>query len=260
MGFSALILDRSGPIASITLNRPDVHNAFDETLIAELTEGFTVLSGDDTVRAIVLSGAGDSFCAGADISWMKRMAAFSRAENLADARRLQQMLAAVYESAKVTIARINGAAVGGGAGLAAACDVAISTDAAVFAFSEVRLGIAPAVIAPYVLQRTGAGAARAKFVSGERFGAQEALRIGLVDEVVPTTELDAAVSTVTDSILRCGPAAIAATKSLLRQINGKPPAGCAETTVDAIAELRASLEGQEGIRAFLEKRKPDFAG
>ncbi len=259
MSYSALILARSGPVASITLNRPDVHNAFDESFIAELTACFTTLSNNDAVRAIVITGAGDSFCAGADIAWMKRMAAFSRRENLDDARRLQQMLIAIYESPKATIARVNGAAIGGGAGLAAACDLAISSDTAAFAFSEVRLGIAPAVIAPYVLQKIGVGAARAKFVTGERFSAQEALRIGLVDRVVPQSELDEAVSQVTDSILRCGPAAIAATKLLLRQIAGKAPAECGQTTVEVIADLRTSDEGQEGIRAFLEKRKPNFA-
>ncbi len=253
-----LLSDISGPVARVTLNRPNVHNAFDNALVAELTEAFTRLSEECNVRVVVITGAGASFCAGADLAWMGRTAEYSREENVADARRLQQMFAALAECPKVTIARVNGSAMGGGGGLVAACDIAIAAEDAAFAFSEVRLGLAPGVIAPYVVQKIGTGAAWALFVTGEKFDAAEARRLGLVQQVVPTAGLDAAVSKTVQRALGAGPEAVAAVKRLLREIDGRPPGAVAGITAECIADLRVSAEGQEGIQAFLEKRKPGW--
>ena len=258
MDYSRIELKTESAVAAVALNRPEVRNAFDESLISELTDCITGLCEDESIRAVILSGAGASFCAGADLAWMQRIAGYSRMENIADAGNLYRMLGAIYGCPKPTIAKVHGAAIGGGAGLVAACDIAIAAADAVFAFSEVRLGIAPAVIAPYVIQKIGVGAARALFVTGERFSASEALRIGLVHEVVPAAELEDAVESKVQAVLKCGPNAIAATKHLLREIAGCTPSEAAETTIECIADLRVSPEGQEGIQAFLEKRKTEF--
>lgn len=254
-----LLVESRDAVATVTLNRPDVHNAFDDALIAALTDSFTQIGRDASVRVIVLKGAGVSFCAGGDLTWMARMAGYSHAENLEDARGLQRMFAAIADCPKVTIAQVHGAAMGGGAGLVAACDIAIAATEAKFAFSEVRLGLAPAVIAPYVLQKVTPGAARALFVTGERFSAEEALRIGLVQQVTPAGELAAAVQRKVEQVLPAGPEAIAAVKRLLRSLAGRTPVEAAEATVECLAALRVGQEGQEGIHAFLEKRKPGFA-
>lgn len=255
---SPLSLETNGPVATLTLNRPALHNAFDDALIASLTDTYARLSADPAVRVVVLAGAGASFCAGADLAWMGRMAAYTHEENLADARALQQMLASIANCPKVTVARVQGAALGGGAGLVAACDIAAASEDAQFGFTEARLGLAPAVIAPYVLQKMGMGAARALFVTGRRFGADEALRLGLVQSVVPADQLDAATQTVVADALKAGPEAVAAIKTLLRAIDGQTPDAAAPITVDCIAALRVSDEGQEGIGAFLAKRKPNW--
>jgi methylglutaconyl-CoA hydratase len=259
MSYTRLLLDRAGSVATVTLNRPDVHNAFDEILIAELTEVYTRLNADPGVRAIVLQGAGTSFCAGADLHWMARMADYTPEENRADARALQQMLAAIAHSPKVTLARVQGVAMGGGVGLVAVCDLAIAAPEAHFALSEVRLGLVPAIIGPYVLEKVGLGTARALFVTGERFTAEEARRIGLVQQVVPIEELDAALQRNISLVLQAGPEAIATAKRLLRTLANRTPDDAAEETIACIAALRVGAEGQEGIRAFLEKRKPGFA-
>jgi enoyl-CoA hydratase/carnithine racemase len=245
-------------VATITLDRPEVHNAFDEQLIAELTANIGSASDDAAVRVIVLRGNGPSFCAGADLAWMKRMAAYSREENVEDAWNLQRLFAAIAKSPKVTIARVHGAAIGGGAGLAAACDIAIATAEAMFAFSEVRLGLVPAVIAPYVIRKIGIGAARALFVTAERFTAETALRIGLIQQIVTANELDSAVEATARRIRGTGPTAVATAKDLMDRIAGLSPVQAAGVTVECIADLRVTAEGQEGIRAFLEKRRPDF--
>ena len=258
MDYKRILVESQGPIATITLNRPEAHNAFDEVMITEITGAVTELSVVSHVRAIALTGAGGSFCAGADLDWMRRVAGFTREENLADALNLQRMFASIAESPKVTIARVNGAALGGGAGLVAVCDIAIAVDFAKLGFTEVRLGLAPAVIAPFVIERIGPGAARALFVTGDRISAEEAQRIGLIHSVASASDLDAVVSRITGSVLASGPHAISETKRLLREINGKTPAESAESTVACIADLRAGEEGQEGIRAFLEKRTPSF--
>lgn len=253
-----LLTDTNGPVATVTLNRPDVHNAFDEALIGGLTDAFVHLAEDASIRVVVLTGTGTSFCAGGDLAWMRRMAGYSQEENVRDAHLLQQMFTAIADCPKVTIARVHGAAMGGGAGLVAACDVAIAAEDATFAFSEVRLGLAPATIAPYVVQKIGMGAARALFVTGQRFGAQEALRLGLVQQVTPTEELDEAVDKAVRNALGAGPEAVSAIKRLLREIDGKTAGEVADVTTECIAGLRVSPEGQEGIRAFLGKRKPEW--
>lgn len=259
MNYTCLVLENGGPAVRVTLNRPDVHNAFDETLIAELTDCFARLNDDPAARVIVLAGAGASFCAGADLGWMGRMAGYTRDENRADAQALQRMFAAIAHCSKVTIARVHGAAIGGGAGLAAVCDIAVAAHEATFALSEVRLGLVPAVIAPYVMEKIGAGAARALFLTGERFPAQEALRLGLVQRVVPTDELDATIADTIALARQAGPNAVATAKQLLRDIAGKTPDEAAAITVECIADVRVGREAQEGIRSFLEKRKPSFA-
>lgn len=259
MPYTTLHVEQQEPIVWITLNRPDVHNAFDETLIAELTDVFVDLSTQQNVRAVVLQGAGASFCAGADLNWMRRVADYSHTQNLQDAAELERMFATIAACPAVTIARVHGAAIGGGAGLVAVADIAVASEETVFAFSEVRLGLAPAVIAPYVLQKVGVGMARAWFVTGERFHAGDAWRAGLVQQVVPTADMDTAVQNRVKAVLQAGPGAVAAVKRLLREISGLSPEQAGALTTECIATLRVSPEGQEGIRAFLEKRRPRFA-
>lgn len=259
MAFSYLELKVDGAVAEVTLNRPEVRNAFDEKLVGELTACYKDLTDDPAVRAIILCGAGETFCAGADLGWMERMAGYSRDENIADARRMQHMFATIAECPKVTIACVQGAAIGGGLGLVTVCDIAVAAEDTRFAFSEVRLGLAPAVIAPYVLRKIGPGAARALFVTGERFKAADALRMGLIAEMAYLGDLHARVTRIVAAAVQAGPNAVAAVKNLLRDIEGGIPSECAETTAACIASLRASDEGQEGIRAFLEKRKPSFS-
>jgi methylglutaconyl-CoA hydratase len=260
MTYSRLLVERQGTVLTITLNRPAQHNAFDEVVISELTAAYTQAGADSAVRVVVLKGAGPSFCAGADLNWMRRMIDYSQEENLEDSRALQRMFAAIAHCPKVTLAQVHGAAIGGGAGLVAVCDLAIVAQDTKFALSEVRLGIVPAVIAPYVVEKVGIGAARALFVTGERFDGMEALRIGLAQQVTTVEELPAVVQRKADLIGQSGPEAVAAAKKLLRDLAGKTPDQAAEITVACIAAIRVSPEGQEGTRAFLEKRKPNFSG
>ena len=244
-------------VAIVTMNRPDVHNAFDETLIARLTGIFTALDDDPDVRAVVLLGAGRSFCAGADLNWMRRMAAFDHAENLADANALATMLRTLYALSKPTIARVHGAAFGGGVGLVAACDIAIAAQDTVFALSEARLGIIPATISPYVMEAIGARQARRYFLTGERFTAAEAFRIGLLHDIVPLAELDERVNEMLGALMIAGPAAQLECKALIRGVAHRPiDADLITGTALHIADVRASPEGKEGVAAFLEKRKP----
>jgi methylglutaconyl-CoA hydratase len=256
----SVLIDRTPPITRITLNRPDTHNAFDETLIARLTEVFESLRDDATTRVVVLQGAGKSFCAGADLHWMGKMVNYSFAENLEDARALARMFEMIDHCPKPVVGRVHGAAIGGGAGLVAVCDVVVATPDARFAFSEVKLGLIPAVIAPYVVRKIGYGNARALFLTGERFDAEIALRIGLVHRLAPADQLDAAVEAVVGNLLQNGPNAMAAAKMLLHATQTLPADELRSLTVARIAELRVSPEGQEGIRAFLEKRTPNFGG
>jgi methylglutaconyl-CoA hydratase len=251
------LADRSDGVVRLTLNRPDVHNAFDDRLIAELTQALESLGEDDGVRAVVLTGAGKSFSAGADLNWMRRMAGHSDEENLADARALARLMQTLNELPKPTVARVNGAALGGGTGLVACCDIAIASDKASFGTTEARLGIIPAVIGPYVIAAIGPRQAKRLMLTGERIPASEAARIGLVHEVAPAEGLDAAINAVLDDLLRCGPKAIAAAKRLVRDLTGRPiTAEIVDDTAQRIAQLRATAEARDGIVAFLEKRRP----
>ena len=251
-----VLLERDGPVVTLTLNRPAVHNAFDEALIAALTGHFLELADDEGVRVVVLTGMGKSFSAGADLNWMKRAAAYDEEQNRADARALAIMLKCLDELPKPTIARVNGAALGGGVGLVAACDFAIAAETAVFATSEVRLGLVPGVISPFVIRAIGGRQARRYFMTAERFDAVTAKAIGLVHEVVATDQLDAAVTKVIGELLQGGPTAQGAAKQLVKLVQSMPQGGSllTEGTVGAIAEARGSAEGKEGIGAFLEKR------
>ncbi|HEX8010067.1 MAG TPA: enoyl-CoA hydratase/isomerase family protein [Casimicrobiaceae bacterium] len=255
--YATLQLDIRNAVALITLNRPEVHNAFDETLIAELTAALHATEADPTVRAVVLLGAGESFCAGADLNWMRKMARFSRAQNLADAKALATMLATLDTLAKPTIARVHGAAFGGGVGLVACCDLAVAAHDATFAFSEARLGLIPATISPYVIEAIGARAARRYFLTAERFSAAEAYRLGLVHELVPAQELDARINELLGFLVTAGPCAQAESKVLIRAVAQRPvDARVLADTARRIAQVRASPEAREGVAAFLAKRKP----
>jgi len=250
------------PTARITLTRPDVRNAFDEVLIAELAQAVGEIARsfetdpEQAPRALVLTGEGTAFCAGADMNWMRRSARFSREENEADAGRFAAMLRALDELPIPTVARVNGACLGGGMGLISCCDIVVAADAADFGFTEVRLGIAPAVISAFVLPKIGASGARRYFLTGEIFKAAEAKAIGLVHEVVPGEALDGAVARVSDAISGNGPRAVAAAKQLIREALALRRDDAIENAVRTIAALRASPEGQEGLGAFLEKRRP----
>ena len=254
-GFRTLLIEVRNAVALVALNRPEVHNAFDETLIAELTEALTELDHADDVRAVVLLGTGRSFCAGADLNWMRRMAGYGKAENLADARSLAQLLSTLANLSKPTVARVHGNAFGGGVGLVACCDVALGAQDATFALSEAKLGLIPATIAPYVVDAIGARQARRYFVTAERFTAAEAYRIGLLHDIAPVQELDARVNEVLGAILTAGPRAQAEAKRLIRAVAHRPiDAAVIESTAQHIATVRASAEAREGVAAFLGKR------
>jgi len=245
-----------GPVTTVTLARPDSHNALDAALIEELTRCFEEISDDERVRVVVLAGEGRSFCAGADVGYMRETANFSYEENLEDARRLAMMYWTVDECPKPVVARVQGAAMGGGSGLVAVADVAVADPETRFAFSEVRLGIAPATIAPFVVRKIGVSHARSLFVTGERFGAERAQEIGLVHEIVSGNDLDAAVDEKVRELLQGGPVAQATLKGLLRRLETTEPMEAPGLTARVISELRTGEEGQEGLAAFLEKRDP----
>jgi methylglutaconyl-CoA hydratase len=246
---SALRLERAGDVLRVTLARPERRNAFDAALIAELTAAFAEI-GD--ARAVVLAGDGASFSAGADVDWMRSSIELSFEENVADALRLRELLEAIDSCPAPVVARVQGHALGGGCGLVACCDVVVAEEKAQFAFSEVKLGIVPAVISPFALAKIGSSAARRYFVTGERFSAEVALRIGLVHEVA--VDLDAAVEAVVGELLSAGPNAARAAKELARRPHS------AQETTEAIAAHRTSPEGQDGLRAFLERRAPGWTG
>jgi methylglutaconyl-CoA hydratase len=243
-------------VATITLARPELHNAFNETLIDELSRCITGLGTDDNVRLIILTGDGKSFCAGADINWMKSMVEYSHEENLRDSQALADMFKIIDECPKPVVGKINGAAFGGGVGLVAVCDVAVAADNTRFSFSEVKLGIVPSVISPYVIPRIGPGHARKLFITGERFDAETAHQIGLVHRVVFPEELDSAVAEVVGFLMENGPTAMHEVKLLVAKWQEMDKDQFRKYTVDKIAELRTSPEGKDGLTAFLEKRKP----
>jgi methylglutaconyl-CoA hydratase len=260
MSFTLLQVTRDGPVVHVTLNRPEVRNAFNETLITELLTWATTVSIDRTIRCAVLSGAGQAFCAGADVTWMARQIEYSREDNVRDAMTGARMFDALDTLPFPLIGRIHTAALGGGTGLAAVCDVAVADDPCVFGFTEVRLGIVPALISPYVVAKIGRSAARDLFLTGRRFSAQRAYELGLVHAVVSTAELDATVASYVRDILAAGPEAVATAKELIAKVWSRVPSESASLTADTIAGRRVSAEGQEGLRAFLEKRKPGWDG
>ena len=249
----------AGAVATITLNRPEVRNAFNDDMIAEVTGAFVALGGRDSVRCIVLAAEGKAFCAGADLNWMRRMADYTRAENLADAAALAEMLRVMYECPKPTIARIQGDVYAGGMGLVAACDMAVSVDTANFCLSEVKLGLIPATISPYVIRAMGARAAHRYFLTAERFDAKEAHRIGFVHEVVSADQLDAKVAELTNALVSASPNAVRSCKTLVQEVAGQDiKAALIDRTVEGIADIRTSSEGREGVQSFLQKRKPSW--
>jgi methylglutaconyl-CoA hydratase len=249
-------LVRDGPVARVWLNRPDVRNAFDGLMVSELRKTLFDLGTLDAVRVIVLGGRGASFCAGADLQWMKSTAAFTREENLREAQALADLFFTVYESPKPVVARVHGAALGGGAGLVAACDIPVAALGTQFGFTEVRLGIIPAVISPYVVSKIGESAARELFLTGERFEAVKACEIGLVRQAVPEEDLDQVVEARIGELLKSAPRAVAEAKSLIREVAWRRVEDVQRYTVERIADIRISAEAQEGMKAFLEKRKP----
>jgi methylglutaconyl-CoA hydratase len=256
----SLAIERQGPIGLITMNRPERHNAFDDALIAELTESLRSMEAEDGIRVVVLSGAGKSFSAGADLNWMKRMAGFSKEENQRDAMGLGALMRTLAHLRKPTVARVHGAAYGGGVGLVACCDVAVASQAATFALSEAKLGLIPAVISPYVVSAIGERAARRYFLTAERFDAAEAWRLGLVHDLGSTDgDMDEKIGTIIDAMLACGPAAQREAKELIRAVAQRPVTSeVIQDTAERIARLRSSPEGREGVAAFLEKRRTSW--
>jgi methylglutaconyl-CoA hydratase len=247
-----------GPVTKVTLNRPEVRNALNEELIQALTAWARSVPDDGSVRAVVLQGAGSVFCAGADLQWMSKLVDYSHDENLADASEAARMFLAIDTLPVPVIARVHGAALGGGTGLAAVCDVVVAAEDATFGLTEVTLGILPAMISPYVIRKIGLSAARELCLSGARFSAARAREIGLVHEIVAADRLDLTVDRHVQSFLKAAPSAVAATKRLLAHVAGLHPADVLPMTVEAIAAQRVSPEGQEGMRAFLEKRAPGW--
>jgi len=249
----------AGAVATVTLNRPEVRNAFNDAVIVELTQAFTHLGQDPQIRVIVLAAEGPAFCAGADLNWMRRMADYTHAENLADAGQLAEMLRVIYTCPKPTVARIQGDVYAGGMGLVAACDMAVSVDTANYCLSEVKLGLYPATISPYVIRAMGARAAHRYFLTAERFEAAEALRIGFVHAVVGAEQLNAKLAEITQGLASASPNAVRECKTLLHDVAGKDiDAALIAHTVQGIASIRASAEGKEGVQSFLQKRKPSW--
>jgi len=254
---SVIVTKDARGVATVAINRPQVRNAIDDTVIRSLTDAFKTLGADDETRIVVLTGRGVAFSAGADLDWMRRMAAGGEAENFASAKTISAMLRTLNELPKPTIARINGAAYAAGVGLIAACDIAVAVEEAVFSISEVRIGLVPSTISPYVLAAIGARAARRYFLTGEPFSAADACRLGLVHKVVPPTGLDEVVEDVISALLAGGPHSQSRAKRLIAEVAGRPVDDALEVlTARSIAEARASPEGREGIEAFLNKRRP----
>lgn len=257
----SILVEVDDSVGILTLNKPERHNALDGDLISEIATGLMALEADPEVRVIVLSSVGKSFCAGADINWMKQTAHHTAEENEQDARNLADLLATLQELSKPTVARVQGPAYGGGVGLIAACDIAVASYDALFALTEVKLGITPAVISPYILAAIGERYGRRFMLSGERFSAAEAYRIGLVHEIVPGEEqLDEAIGEIVDSLLKGGPNAQTECKSLIRSVSGRPIDDyIREETIRRAAYVRTTSEAQEGLSAFLDKRKPNWS-
>ena len=257
---SHILLEIDGPIGIVTLNNAEKHNAFDDVLITGLTAAFQSLDTNNNVRAVILSAIGKSFSAGADLNWMKRVAGYSQDENLRDATALATLMSTLYGLSKPTIARVQGAAYGGGVGLVACCDIAVGTQSASFSLSEVKLGLIPAVISPYVIAAIGARAAHRYFLTAERFDAAEAFRLGLLHELAADDEaMDEKINDIVTALLSCSPNAISEGKNLIAAVANRPiDAVTIADTAQRIARVRASVEGKEGVNAFLDKRKASW--
>ncbi len=254
--FETVVYTIKERVARVTLNRPEVHNAFNDTMLRELIAIFKKISKDKNIRVVIITGNGKSFCAGADINWMKKMMNYTYEENIEDSNKISECMYALYTLPQPTIARVNGAAIGGGMGFVGASDIVIAADTAKFSLSEVKIGLVPACISPYVIRKTGEGGCREFFITGERLTAEKALKAGLVNRAVPIKKLDEAVGEVVNKLLSSGPNAIATCKELLRNVPQMSLDEARKYTVEVIAKLRVSEEGQEGMNAFLEKRKP----
>ena len=254
-----LLITCNGAVTTVTLNRPEVRNAFNAELIQAITHAFIDLGQRSDVRCIVLAANGTAFCAGADLNWMRDMADYTREQNLADAGRLAAMMQTIYECPKPTIAKIQGDVYAGGTGLVAACDMAVAVDTAHFCLSEVKLGLVPSTISPYVIRAMGARAAHRYFLTAERFNAAEALRIGFVHEVVAFEELNAKVAELSNALVNAGPEAVKLCKRMVQDVAGHDITHeLVKMTVDSIADVRVSAEGREGLQSFLQKRKPNW--
>ncbi len=257
-----VLVSRDGRgVVTVTLNRPALHNAFDEALIQKLIETFESVGADAACRVMVLAGAGKSFSAGGDLNWMRRMAGYSYSENVADANELARLMRTLDRLPKPTVARVHGSVFAGGLGLVACCDIAVAEQGTIFCVSEARLGLVPSVISPYLIRAIGARMARRYFLTAERFSAAEAHRIGLVHEVVPAAALDATVEAIVAALLEGGPSSQARSKQLVSEVTGRPiEQPVIDITARTIAEARASDEAREGLAAFFEKRKPKWRG
>ena len=256
--YRTIITTNLDSVLYIDLDRPEIHNAFDDILISELNDICNVVKEDKSIRCLVVTGRGKSFCAGADLNWMKKMKDFSFEENYQDSLCLSKMFHNLASLSIPTIAKVNGATIGGGVGIVAACDLAISSSSSIFSLSEVRLGIVPACISPYLIQKVNPGMLRSLFLTGTRFDAVKAKEIGLVHEISSPDMLDETVSKIVHKILACGPNALATAKEVLTIVPGMSAEKYQEYTARVIAQLRVSPEGQEGLSAFLEKRKPNW--
>lgn len=258
MTYTTIKYEKDGRVGRVTFNRPEIHNAFNGTVITEMTELFTELQTDDELRVILLTGEGKSFCAGADLNWMREVVTQSFEENLAESNALADLFYQIYSFKRPVVGRINGAAIGGGTGFVAVCDIAVAARSAKFSFSEVKIGVVPACIGPYVIRKMGEGKARELFITGERMNADRAFEVGLVNTVVDDDQLEAEVDNLLKAILSSGPEAVAMAKKLVSEVPPMSPEQFKPYTAEMIARLRISDEGQEGMDAFLNKRKPNW--
>jgi len=256
--YETILFSKEDRVAHISFNRPDVHNAFNSLMISELDDAFEKAKADSSIRAVILSGEGKSFCAGADINWLREIIHFTFEQNLEESLHLAEVLHKIYSLPKPTVAVVNGTAIGGGNGFLSACDIVVAAEGAIFGLSEVKIGLVPAAISPYVMRRIGEGRAREFFLTGRRISAQEALEIGLVSEVAPLDRLEKRVEEIVALLLSSGPKAIASCKELIQKVPMMSFEEAKEYTAKMIANLRISEEGQEGMAAFLEKRKPKW--
>jgi methylglutaconyl-CoA hydratase len=256
--YKTILFSKEDRAARIIFNRPDVHNAFDSLMISELDDAFEKAKADQSIRVVVLTGEGKSFCAGADINWLREVIHYTYEQNLEESLHLAEVLHKIYTLPKPTVAMVNGTAIGGGNGFLSACDIAVAAEGAIFGLSEVKIGLVPAAISPYVIRRIGEGKAREFFLTGKRISAQEALEIGLVNEVVPLEKLGKKVEEIVALLLSSGPKAMASCKELIQRIPVMSFEEAKEYTAKMIADLRVSEEGQEGMAAFMEKRKPKW--